>query len=88
MGIIQVFLICELVTPVLSFNVISERKCSVYNTFLHTYNLKKSILFEKIISLWIKQFILSERSNLGEHVATSSRKDDSRFTEPTGCQYH
>ena len=41
MEIIRVFVIFGLVTPILSFNLISENKCSVYKTFLQKYNLKK-----------------------------------------------
>ena len=43
MGIVWIFSIFALVTPVLLTILISEGKCSVYNTFLHYSNFFKNL---------------------------------------------
>ena len=48
MGIIRAFLIFGLVTPILSFNLITESKCSVYKTFVRKYNFKNAVLCKDI----------------------------------------
>ena len=49
MGVIRVFLIFGLVTPISSFNLINKGKCSVYRTFLHKYTFKNAVLCKDII---------------------------------------
>ena len=49
MEVIRVFLISGLVTHILAFHLISDRKCSVYKTFLHKYNFKENTVLCKDI---------------------------------------